>query len=138
MLLPRNTVLVLCAAAFAVPGCSNGSGPASQTRAHVVQLSPAPTTTTVVRHENELIIRGALLATCAPYNLSTTTSQFNGRLVVTLTGSVSGTACPQDIVWTKGYRVTVSGAPGEVRLLRILHTIDVAEWTPEVIFEGSI
>jgi len=105
----------------------------------VEEVTPAPTTTTVVQErDGQILVRGAVLATCAPYSLSVSAVPVRDTLVITVVAAVAGTVCPHDVVWSKGYLVTATHVPSRVRALRVLHTTDLTSATSEVLYEGAL
>jgi len=105
----------------------------------VDEVTPAPATTTVVQErDGQIIVRGAVLATCAPYSLSVSAVPVRDTLIITLVAAVAGAACMADPVWRKGYLVTATHVPASVRALRLLHTTDLTRATSEVLYEGAL
>ena len=134
----RNLVLVLATALTPV-ACGNGNAPVQAIETNVFEVSPAPTTTTVVYERGGLLdILGSVRATCAPYDLSVSTAAVRDTLILTFTAAVNGSACPQDRAWSKGYRATAAHVPRYIRYLKVLHTTDLSGPAPEVLFQGLL
>ena len=124
---------------LALGACSSPTSPPDSIRASVADLSQPPAISIAVRTEDgQVVIQGALQALCAPYRLTPAARVTGTVLVVTLRAATAGNACPQDIVWARGYEATTVGVPATVRPVRVLHASDMPSATPEVVFEGPL
>ena len=133
-----NRALVLAITAVHL-ACGSGNAPVHSIESQVVEVTPAPATTTVgYEYDGQIVVRGAVHATCAPYSLSVSAVGVRDTLLITLIAAVAGTACPHDTLWSKGYRVTATHVPTGIRYLRILHTTDLPGETSEVLHEGPL